>query len=110
MVQRYLSCSVDTAAHEVFDSIVNGSLSGECVENYTLSSKEGKCVVMVLEKHFMRTSSRASLTVTVDNLSGKTRLTAVGSGGGTGVLFGFDWGAGGNLEDSALKAVSEYIV
>ena len=109
MIQRYLTCSVDTAAHEVYETIVEGSLSGECVENYTLPSVNGKCVVMVFEKHFMRNSSRASLTVTVDNLSGRTRISSVGSGGGNGMLFGFDWGAADDLENSAIEAVDEYL-
>ena len=42
----------------------------------------------------MRSSNRASLTVTIDNFDGKTKVHAVASGGSEGVFFRFDWGAG----------------
>lgn len=111
MVQVYLSCDVESAAHCVYEEIVSGSISGECIANYTLDGKGSKCTVMVFEKHFYRSGNRASLTVTVDSIAGngRTRMTAVGSGGGQGIFFSFDWGAAGSFEESARRAVAPYI-
>ena len=44
----------------------------------------------------MRTSNRASLTVTIDNFEGKTNVHAVAAGTSEGLLR-FDWGAGKRL-------------
>ena len=53
--------------------------------------------VVVLEKYYMRSSNRASLTVTTDNLEGQTKVHAVASGGSEGMFMRFDWGAGNNF-------------
>ena len=37
-------------------------------------------IVIVLEKYYIRTSNRASLTVTIDNFDGGTNVHAVAAG------------------------------
>ncbi len=108
MTQLWLNCTPEIASHDVYDAVVNGSISGECIEQYNLGSGEHRCIVMVFEKYFWRNSSRASLTVTFDTLSGRTRMTAVGSGGGNGTFFSFDWGSSSSLENTAFRAVEKY--
>ncbi|MBO0602089.1 hypothetical protein I2483_10475 [Sporosarcina sp. E16_3] len=65
---------------------------------------------VVLEKYYMRSSNRASLTVTIDNLEGQTKVHAVASGSSEGMFMRFDWGAGNNFANSVESALGSYIV
>ncbi|MFP4287398.1 MAG: DUF6054 family protein [Candidatus Izemoplasmataceae bacterium] len=65
-------------------------------------------VFIVVEKFFFRNSSRASLSivmVAIDEFS--TRIEAVGSGGGQGMIFKFDWGAKEAFEHAIPKILTQ---
>jgi hypothetical protein len=51
-----------------------------------------------------------SLTVTIDNLDGQTKVHAVASGGSEGIFIRFDWGEGKNFANSVESALGSYIV
>ena len=63
---------------------------------------------MVYEKHYWRAGNRLTLTVTIDNMSGRTRVHTVGGGGGEG-LFRFDWGASQSFEGVVQDALAPYL-
>ena len=91
--------------------ISNSGLSTQCIGTYGNISPEGRQAVMLgFEKYFMRNSSRASLSVMVENLSGPTRVCALGSGGGQNALFKFDWGASGDFEGLIWSALQGHMV
>lgn len=102
-----VSSAPSVAAEKIKNYVLSAGMSIECVGSHYSRSAEGKeTVMLVFEKYYMRNSSRASLTVVAENLKGKTTVCAVGSGGGQGLLFRFDWGAAGNFEglvEEALK-------
>ncbi|MCH4888141.1 hypothetical protein EZV73_11190 [Acidaminobacter sp. JC074] len=100
--------SPDQAANELESYIVSKSVSTELIDRYEQNSSEHMVIVLVFEKYYMRNSSRASLTVTIENLSDVTCVHAVGSGGGQGAIFKFDWGAGASFVEEVNKALSEY--
>ncbi|TQR20491.1 DUF6054 family protein [Psychrobacillus vulpis] len=106
----YVSLSPKDALEILQNSLVQGSISGAIVDIYERIVGEHQVVVCVLEKYYMRTSNRTSLTVTVDNLENKTKVHAAASGGGEGMFFRFDWGAGGSFVNSVEKVLGEYIV
>jgi hypothetical protein len=60
---------------------------------------------IVVEKFFFRNSSRASLSIvlTLSNDEQSTIIEAVGSGGGQGMIFKFDWGAKESFEAAIPK-------
>ena len=74
--------------------VVRGSISGTLVDRYVRRVGEQVVHVIILEKYYMRSKNRATLTVTVDNFDGETKVHAVASGGSEGVFFRFDWGSG----------------
>jgi len=96
------------AAQIVETEIVNGAFSAELVDKYYTYGNSGECYVLVFEKYFMRTSSRASLTVFITNISGVTRVHAVGSGGGQGTFLSFDWGAASSFAGNVAAALEQY--
>jgi len=106
-----VSLDPDAAAGIVKDYVLKSGISAECVCEYRSDAQNGaKMILLVFEKYFMRTSSRASLTVAIENLEGRTRVCSVGSGGGKGALFGFDWGAGEDFASTAVTALRGYVL
>ena len=99
------------AAMNVIETfVVTGSISGTLVDRYVRRIGEHEIHVVVLEKYYMRSSNRASLTVTIDNLEGQTKVHAVASGSSEGMFMRFDWGAGNNFANSVESALGSYIV
>ena len=67
----------------------------------------GTCVVAVYEKHYYRAGNRLTLTVVLDDFTGRTRVHCISGGGGEG-LFRFDWGAAESFEGVVHDALSHY--
>ncbi|WP_391119055.1 DUF6054 family protein [Psychrobacillus sp. L3] len=104
----YVSLSPKAALDTLQKSIVQGSISGAIIDVYERVVGQQQVIVCVLEKYYMRTSNRASLTITIDNLENNTKVHAASSGAGQGVFLRFDWGAGGSFVNSVEKALEEY--
>jgi hypothetical protein len=65
--------------------------------------------LLVIEKFFFRNSSRASLTVLITAIDEfTTSVYAIGSGGGTGFIFRFDWGAKESFEAMLTKMLTSH--
>lgn len=110
MVEFLVRVSPKEAVELVDKEIVNGSITGEKIDEYICSTDNGREVrVVVYEKHYYRAENRLTLTLTVDNFGGYTRVHAVGGGGGSG-FFRFDWGASTSFADSVEKALYDYKV
>ena len=56
----------------------------------------------------MRASNRVSLTVHISKDNGMTRTYSVGSGGGEGALFSFDWGAAEKFASIVVDILKGY--
>jgi hypothetical protein len=64
----------------------------------------------VAEKFFWRNSSRASISIVmteIDEYTRDTYLEAVGSGGGQGLIFKFDWVAKESFEKKIIKILEK---
>lgn len=104
----YVSLSPAEAAEKVKDA-VGTSFSGEILDEYRRILPNGKEIVMVVfEKYYMRSSNRATLTFLADNLEEATKVHLAAGGGGNGMIFRFDWGAGGSFAALAVSALREY--
>ena len=92
-----VNLSVQDAAARIKDEVLGGSVTGELLDFHQVSFNSPQCVVMVFEKYYMRVSNRLTLTVTVDDASGYTRVHAVGGGGGRRRAVPLRLGRGGKL-------------
>ena len=111
MINIKVSINPFQAASIVEKHVASSGISAELIDRYTSVSPDGRQIaVLVFEKYFMRNSSRASLTVTFEDLRGECSVHAVGSGGGQGTLFKFDWGAGDSFENDVEDALEKYII
>ena len=77
--------------------ILNSAFSMNLVDESEDSYGDCKLIVRVYDKYYMRNSSRASLTLTLFSKREDVFVSAIGSGGGTGALIRFDWGAEDNI-------------
>lgn len=85
--------------------------SVECVGEYVNRGADGREVVLlVFEKYYMRNSSRASLSVVLENLNGQTWVGYTGSGGGQGALLSFDWGTADDFAGLVAAALEPYLL
>ena len=102
-VSLTLGDCVEQVRSAVFDSV-----TGEEIDTYAVTHPGGgRCVVLVFEKHYYRAGNRLTLTVTLDDFTGKTRVHCASGGGGEG-LFRFDWGASESFEGVVHGALSGY--
>ncbi len=110
MTDLYVSISPQEVAQLINKTIVNNSITGELIDEYATTAENGATVIVqVYEKHYYRAGNRLTLTVVIDDISGKTHIHAIGAGGGQG-LFRFDGGASGSFEDSIYDAIYQYII
>ena len=93
---------------EAIHAAVTDSVTGELVDHCELTHPGGgTCVVAVYEKHYYRAGNRLTLTVVLDDFTGRTRVHCISGGGGEG-LFRFDWGAAESFEGVVHDALSHY--
>lgn len=110
MTDFYISISPQEAMELLNRHIVNGSITGELIDKYTNTADNGaEIIVLVYEKHYYRVGNRLTLTIVIDNLSGRTHIHSAGGGGGKGLLR-FDWGTSSNFEDSTYYALYKYMI
>lgn len=98
------------AMNKIHNGVIGGSISGKLVDYYERVSGDHQVVVFVLEKYFMRTSNRSSMTVTIDNFGDATKVHAVASGSSESPFFRFDWGAGDSFANSVENALAQHII
>ena len=84
--------------------------TGTLVDWYVRLVGEHEVHVIILEKYYMRTSNRASLTVTIDNFGGDTKVHAVASGGSASPFLRIDWGAEKDFVNSVEEALGTSII
>lgn len=92
-------------------NLVKQEQSAELLEEDFKDLGDGKQIgVLVFEKFFFRTNSRASLVVIIDNINGYTNVNAIGSGGGNGMIFKFDWGASDDFASGVKDILRDYLI
>ena len=91
--------------HHLQEDIINSAISMNLVEESNYTSGDTNIAVRVYDKYFMRNGNRASLSLTVVGHGNDIFVSAIGAGGGQGVLFNFSLGA----EDDMVAIVQESI-
>ena len=81
--------------HEITEFLTEQMIGLTCNLSHKIHREIGmnEFVLLIFEKHFIRNNSRASLTVLINRDSDELIVDVIGSGGGTGLIFNFSWGA-----------------
>ena len=95
-------------AQMLANEIQNSAYSCELVDSVSREFEGTSCHLLVFDKYYMRTESRASLTVSVIGNNGTVYVDAVGAGGGKGALFNFAWGAEENFVNTVAEILQGY--
>lgn len=103
-----VSVGINEAERLIQNEVIEGSFTGEMLDRYMIHSSNGTCICMVFEKHYYRVKNRLTLTVVIDDFEDTTRVHYVSGGGGTGVLFNFDWGASDKFSAVVEQALGSY--
>ncbi len=104
----FVSLDVQGAINIIDGAVVRGSITGERIDHYGVGAPGGGgFVVLVYEKHYYRAGNRLTLTVVIDDLTGRTRVHSVSGGGGEG-FFRFDWGASKSFSGVVASALAPY--
>ena len=92
---------VETLHHDIIESAMSMNLVDESYHEF----EDTKVVLKVYDKYFMRNNSRASLSVTIVGRDDDLYITAIGAGGGQGVIFNFSLGAEQELVDLVEESI-----
>lgn len=88
------------------DAIMNSAMSVEWIDETVFERADLRVVVRVYDKYYMRSSNRASLTLTLVGYGNEPiKVSAVGAGGGNGWFLNFSWGA----EEDFISVVANVI-
>ena len=85
--------------NEIADIIIDGmsGLTSSFSQKIHREISTGEFMLLIFEKHFMRNNSRATLTVLINRDSDELIIDAIGSGGGSGLILNFSFGANADL-------------
>ena len=75
--------------------------------NYTYG--DTNVAVRVYDKYFMRNGNRASLSLTVVGKGSDIFISAIGAGGGKGIIFNFSFGAESDMVAVVEKSVERMV-
>lgn len=85
--------------------ILASALSMKLVDESNFSSGDFQLAVRVYDKYFARNSSRASLSLVLAGHGDDILVTAIGAGGGQGLLFNLTWGAEEELVETVRRSL-----
>ncbi len=109
MVRMTVSLAPGEAERIIAHAVGSSGMSVEQIGSHHSTSPDGKAaILLVYDKYYMRNSSRASLSVLIENVGGSTTVVAIGSGGSQGAIFNFDWGSASNFEKTISQAMQPY--
>jgi len=77
--------------------IMNSGTSMNLVDESNYAIGDTNIAVRVYDKYFMRNGNRASLSLTVVGHGNEIFVSAIGAGGGQGILLNFSLGAESNM-------------
>ncbi len=105
---------VNLSLRDTIDKLDKGikreSVTGEKIDYYVITGDEDRgAVLLVYEKYYSRVNNRVTLTITVDNLEGTTKVHCIGGGSSQGIFFKNDWGASSNFTALPRDILNDFI-
>ncbi|MGE5677306.1 MAG: DUF6054 family protein [Pseudomonadota bacterium] len=103
--EKTITGKFDAVVDQLQEDICNSGLTMNLVDESNCTIGDTRVAVRVFDKYFMRNGNRASLSLTVAGHGDEIFISAIGAGGGQGIIFNFSLGA----EDDMVAIVEESI-
>ena len=103
--EKTMTGEFEVVLKQLENDISNSGMTMNLVDKSDYSCGDIKIAVRVYDKYFMRNGNRASLSLTVVGNGMDIFISAIGAGGGQGIIFNFSLGA----EDNMVGIVRESI-
>lgn len=100
--EKKLVGDFDYTLKKIHASVLASGSSVKLVDESYHTIGDTKLAVNVYDKYFMRNGNRASLSLTIMAKADEIFVSAIGAGGGSGIIFNFSFGA----EDDMVRVVS----
>ncbi len=103
--EKTITGQFEEVVNQLQKDINNSGITMNLVDesNYTIS--ETKIAVRVYDKYFMRNGNRASLSLTVVGSNDNIFISAIGAGGGSGIIFNFSLGAESEMVEIVQRSI-----
>ena len=100
--EKSMTGHFEAVVERLHEDIMNSGMTMNLVDQSNCAIGDTNIAVRVYDKYFMRNGSRASLSLTVVGHGDELFISAIGAGGGQGIIFNFSLGA-----ESDMVAVVE---
>lgn len=89
------------------NDISKSAMTMNLVDESNYFFKDTKIAVRVYDKYFLRNGNRASLSLTVVGQGSEIFVSAIGAGGGQGIIFNFSLGAENNMVAVVRESIEQ---
>jgi len=103
--EKTISGRFEEVLHRLESDIGSSGLTMNLVDESNYTYGDTNIAVRVYDKYFMRNGNRASLSLTVVSKGSDIFISAIGAGGGKGIIFNFSLGA----EDDMVAVVERSV-
>lgn len=103
--EKTITGQFESVINRLQEDIINSGITMNLVDESNFTFEDTNIAVRVYDKYFMRNGNRASLSLTVVGHGNDIFISAIGAGGGQGIIFNFSLGA----EDDMVAVVEESI-
>ncbi|MCB2291353.1 DUF6054 family protein [Clostridium sp. CS001] len=103
--EKIISGQFEEVLHHLENDISSSAITINLVDESNYTYGDTNIAVRVYDKYFMRNGNRASLSLTVVGKGSEIFISAIGAGGGKGVIFNFSLGA----EDDMVAVVERSV-
>lgn len=103
--EKVINGKFETVINCLHEDIMNSGISMNLRDESNYAIGDTNIAVRVYDKYFMRNGSRASLSLTVVGDGNEIFVSAIGAGGGKGIIFDYSLGA----ESDMVAVVEESI-
>ncbi|MFW2489018.1 DUF6054 family protein [Clostridium chromiireducens] len=107
--EKTISGQFEKVLYRLENDIAGSGITMNLVDKSNYTSGDTTVAVRVYDKYFMRNGNRASLSLTVVGNGRDIFVSAIGSGGGQGILFNFSLGAESDMVAIVEKSVERMV-
>ncbi|MBU3145654.1 DUF6054 family protein [Clostridium sp. CF012] len=108
--EKIIRGQFEETLHHLENDIGSSGITMNLVDESNYNYGDTNVAVRVYDKYFMRNGNRSSLSLTVVGTGSDVFISAIGAGGGKGIVFNFSLGAEDDMVAVVERSVEEMMV